>query len=68
MSPPPATTVVVWCVALNWIYRPTQADCIILGASRSEQYRENLAARQGAVFESWAKLRGVAPQYNHYRG
>jgi aryl-alcohol dehydrogenase-like predicted oxidoreductase len=60
-------------VALNWIYRHTDADCIIMGASQLEQYRQNLAALEdgplepellGACDAIWAKLRGVTPKYN----
>ncbi len=60
-------------VALNWVYRHTEADCIILGASRLDQYLENLDALEDGplppeLLEScdaiWAKLRGVSPKYN----
>jgi aryl-alcohol dehydrogenase-like predicted oxidoreductase len=60
-------------VALNWIYHHTDADCIIMGASRLEQYRQNLAALEDGPLEPellgvcdaiWAKLRGVTPKYN----
>ena len=54
-------------VALNWVYRHTEADCIILGASRLDQYLENLDALEDGplppeLLETcdaiWAKLRG----------
>jgi len=54
------------------VYRHTPADCIIPGASRFDQYRENLAALEDGplapeLLETcdaiWAKLRGVTPQY-----
>jgi aryl-alcohol dehydrogenase-like predicted oxidoreductase len=60
-------------VALNWIYCHTQADCLIMGASRLDQYRENLAVLEDGPLDPdllglcdaiWAKLRGVAPKYN----
>jgi aryl-alcohol dehydrogenase-like predicted oxidoreductase len=60
-------------VALNWLWHHTHADCIILGASRLDQYRQNLAALEdgplhpdllGVCDAVWAKLRGVTPQYN----
>jgi aryl-alcohol dehydrogenase-like predicted oxidoreductase len=60
-------------VALNWIYRNTEADCMIMGASRLEHLEENLAALDdGPLPEDllrtcdliWSNLRGVTPKYN----
>jgi 1-deoxyxylulose-5-phosphate synthase len=60
-------------LALNWLLHHTATDCVILGASRIEQLEENLKAMEegplGADTVSecdqvWAKIRGVAPQYN----
>jgi 1-deoxyxylulose-5-phosphate synthase len=60
-------------VALNWLVCHTPADCVILGASKPEQLRQNLDALAcGAlppevldVCDSvWNRLRGVTPQYN----
>jgi aryl-alcohol dehydrogenase-like predicted oxidoreductase len=60
-------------LALNWIYHHTSADCIIIGASRTDQLNQNLKALEdGALDEEtlracdevWLKLRGPAPIYN----
>ena len=60
-------------LALNWLLHHTATDCVILGASRMEQLEENLKAiEEGALGadtlsecdQVWAKIRGVAPQYN----
>jgi aryl-alcohol dehydrogenase-like predicted oxidoreductase len=60
-------------LALNWIYHHTAADCIILGASRTDQLNENLKALEGGALDSdtlqacdqvWQKLRGPVPVYN----
>jgi aryl-alcohol dehydrogenase-like predicted oxidoreductase len=60
-------------VALNWIYHHSAADCIIMGASRLEQYEQNLGALEDGPLGAdllrtcdavWAKLRGVTPKYN----
>jgi aryl-alcohol dehydrogenase-like predicted oxidoreductase len=60
-------------LALNWILHHTPADCVILGASRVEQLRENLAALgegpldgglRAACDAAWERLRGTAPRYN----
>jgi len=60
-------------MSLNWLYHHTAIDCIILGASRSEQLEQNLAAlRDGplaaetveACDQVWAELRGPSPKYN----
>ncbi len=60
-------------LSLNWLYRHTQADCVILGASRIQQLEENLKVLEegplapetvAACDAVWAKLRGVTPKYN----
>jgi len=60
-------------LALNWTLHHTSADCVILGASRLEQLRENLRTLDdgplpddtvSASDEVWAQLRGVTPKYN----
>jgi aryl-alcohol dehydrogenase-like predicted oxidoreductase len=60
-------------LSLNWLYHHTAADCIILGASRTEHLEQNLAAlRDGPLAaetvqvcdEVWTKLRGPSPKYN----
>jgi aryl-alcohol dehydrogenase-like predicted oxidoreductase len=60
-------------LALNWILHHTPADCVVLGASRLEQLRENLDVLAdggispqalAACDQVWAELRGRAPQYN----
>jgi aryl-alcohol dehydrogenase-like predicted oxidoreductase len=59
--------------ALTWIYNQTTADCIIMGGSSGEQICQNLNAIDDAPLPPelikscdaiWAKLRGIAPQYN----
>lgn len=60
-------------LALNWILHHTAADCIIAGASRVEQLKENLhVLEQGKLApevaaecdEVWKRVRGVTPNYN----
>ncbi len=60
-------------LSLGWLLHHTQADCLILGASRIDQLEENLkAAGEGplppdavaACDAVWNKLRGVTPKYN----
>ncbi|MEO7142408.1 MAG: aldo/keto reductase [Bryobacteraceae bacterium] len=60
-------------LSLTWLLRHTQADCVILGASKLEQLDQNLKlvddkpldqATLEAVDGVWAKLRGVTPKYN----
>ena len=60
-------------MALNWILHHTPVDCMILGASRDEQLRENLKTLDDgpltpdtltACDEVWKQLRGITPQYN----
>jgi 1-deoxyxylulose-5-phosphate synthase len=60
-------------LALNWLLHHTATDCVILGASKIEHLEENLKAMEegplgadtvSACDQVWAKIRGVAPQYN----
>ena len=60
-------------LSLNWLLHHTQADGVILGASKLEQLQENLKAANGGPLAAetsqacdavWAKLRGVTPNYN----
>jgi aryl-alcohol dehydrogenase-like predicted oxidoreductase len=60
-------------MSLNWLLHHTATDCIILGASSSQQLESNLRAlNEGpltsetlAVCDSvWQTLRGAAPKYN----
>lgn len=60
-------------LALNWLYRHTAADCIILGASSLSQLQQNMnALDEGPLPEEllktcdsvWAGLRGITPKYN----
>lgn len=60
-------------LSLNWLLHHTDADCMILGASRIEQLDENLKAIEdgplapetvAACDAVWVKLRGVTPKYN----
>ena len=60
-------------VALNWLLRHSQADCMILGASKMEHLEQNIAAccdgpldapMLAAIDQAWEKLRGVTPKYN----
>ena len=60
-------------LALNWILHHTQADAMILGASRLDQIQQNLAACQEGPLPQevvdqcdriWERLRGVTPRYN----
>jgi aryl-alcohol dehydrogenase-like predicted oxidoreductase len=60
-------------LSLNWLLHHTTADCLILGASRLEQFEENLRAiKEGALPEDtveacdrvWYGLRGITPRYN----
>jgi aryl-alcohol dehydrogenase-like predicted oxidoreductase len=60
-------------LALNWVYRHTSADCVILGASKMEHLEQNLAALDDgpliretldACDQVWAELRGPTPKYN----
>lgn len=60
-------------LAIRWLLQQNGANCIILGASRTEQLKENLQAvdkpsLDPAFLEAcdlvWKKLRGPAPIYN----
>jgi aryl-alcohol dehydrogenase-like predicted oxidoreductase len=60
-------------LSLNWLLHHTPADCVVLGASRFEQLRENVAVLDdgplspGAIEVCdavWSELRGVTPVYN----
>jgi aryl-alcohol dehydrogenase-like predicted oxidoreductase len=60
-------------LALNWLLHHTATDCVILGASRIEQLRENLATLADGPLPAdllaecdrvWEQLRGVSPKYN----
>jgi 1-deoxyxylulose-5-phosphate synthase len=60
-------------VALNWLWHHTDAGCIIMGASRPGQLRQNLAALEdgplppgllGTCETVWNRLRGATPKYN----
>jgi aryl-alcohol dehydrogenase-like predicted oxidoreductase len=60
-------------LALAWLLHHTATDCVILGASRLEQLKENLAAVEegplapetvSACDQIWKKLRGASPPYN----
>ncbi|MFZ0761828.1 MAG: aldo/keto reductase, partial [Candidatus Sulfotelmatobacter sp.] len=60
-------------VALCWPLHHTQADCVLLGATRMEQLKQNLAACEKgplppevlqACDEVWAGLRSPVPIYN----
>lgn len=60
-------------LALGWLLHHTGTDCLILGASRLEQLRENLELIEAGRLDEetvaacdrvWARLRGVSAQYN----
>jgi aryl-alcohol dehydrogenase (NADP+) len=60
-------------LALVWVLHHTQVDCVIIGASRPAQLRENLdsfgagplpAEAVAACDRVWKELRGPSPQYN----
>lgn len=60
-------------VALGWLLHHSPVDCLIMGASRPEQMKENLeACEDGPLTEDdvaacddvWSSLRGVTPKYN----
>ena len=60
-------------MSLNWLYHHTASDCIILGASKIEHFRQNLdVLRDGplspetlqACDRVWETLRGPSPKYN----
>jgi aryl-alcohol dehydrogenase-like predicted oxidoreductase len=60
-------------LSLNWILHHSPADGVVLGASRLEQFKENLAALNDGPLapyavstcnDVWSMVRGIAPQYN----
>ncbi len=60
-------------LAIRWLVQQEAAHCLILGASRAEQLRENLQTIETPALEpqvleacdlAWKKLRGPAPVYN----
>jgi aryl-alcohol dehydrogenase (NADP+) len=60
-------------LALVWVLHHTPVDCVIIGASRPEQLRENLdslaagrlpADAVAACDRVWTELRGPSPPYN----
>jgi len=60
-------------LALNWLLNHTATDCVLLGASRMDQFEQNLAAcAEGPLppevlricDDVWAELRNPVPVYN----
>jgi aryl-alcohol dehydrogenase (NADP+) len=60
-------------LALNWLIHHTAADCVILGASRLDQLKNNVHEMEDGPLEPatleacnqvWQALRGVTPSYN----
>jgi len=60
-------------LALNWIYRHTPVECIILGASRVDHLEQNLKVLSDGPLDPetlqgcdkvWEALRGPTPKYN----
>ncbi len=60
-------------LALNWLLHHTPIDCVILGASRLDQLRGNVAAMEEGPLSPetleacdgvWRNLKGVTPKYN----
>jgi aryl-alcohol dehydrogenase-like predicted oxidoreductase len=60
-------------LSLNWLMHHTVADCVILGASKLEQLKENLTVLDEGPLPSevvelcdevWNDLRGLTPLYN----
>jgi 1-deoxyxylulose-5-phosphate synthase len=60
-------------LALNWLYRHTPVECIILGASRVDHLEQNLKALSDGPLNPetlqgcdkvWEALRGPTPKYN----
>jgi 1-deoxyxylulose-5-phosphate synthase len=60
-------------MSLNWLLHHTAADCVILGASRIDQLKNNVQdVKDGALDPAtlqacnqvWQTLRGVTPSYN----
>jgi aryl-alcohol dehydrogenase-like predicted oxidoreductase len=60
-------------MSLNWLLHHTATDCVILGASRIDQLKNNVQdVKDGALDPAtlqacnqvWQTLRGVTPSYN----
>jgi len=60
-------------LALNWLYRHTPVECIILGASRVDHLEQNLKVLSDGPLDPetlqgcdkvWEVLRGPTPKYN----
>ncbi|MCC6365018.1 MAG: aldo/keto reductase [Bryobacterales bacterium] len=60
-------------LALNWLFRHTRTDCVILGATRVEQLAANLKALDDGPLSGnalraadlvWDTLKGPTPHYN----
>jgi aryl-alcohol dehydrogenase-like predicted oxidoreductase len=60
-------------LAFAWLLHHTPIDCVVVGASSTEQLEQNLSALASgpltqdvldACDRVWSRLRGVAPQYN----
>jgi aryl-alcohol dehydrogenase-like predicted oxidoreductase len=60
-------------LSLRWLLAQPQVDSILLGASRIEQLKQNLAASAGPPLAPstlqqcdavWKRLRGITPKYN----
>jgi aryl-alcohol dehydrogenase-like predicted oxidoreductase len=60
-------------LSLNWLAHHTPADCLVLGASRAEQLRENLRTLEDGPLDAetlstcdqvWSMLKGISPKYN----
>jgi len=60
-------------LALNWLYRHTPIECIILGASRIDHLEQNLKVLSDGPLDPetlqacdkvWEALRGPTPKYN----
>jgi aflatoxin B1 aldehyde reductase len=60
-------------LSLNWLMHHTGVDCVILGASKLEQLKQNLAVLdEGPLLpealemcdQAWRDLRGPTPIYN----
>jgi aryl-alcohol dehydrogenase-like predicted oxidoreductase len=60
-------------LALNWLFRHTRTDCVILGATRVEQLVANLKVLEDGPLSGnalraadliWHTLKGPTPRYN----
>lgn len=60
-------------LALGWLLHHTAIECVILGASKLDHLKQNIAAAEegpldaetvGALDKVWERLRGVTPKYN----